>query len=141
MKKKIPKEIIIILAHGSPEKRFKKVVSSLRQKFSKCFVKKSTLVYHAFLMFNKPNFTSLLKSLLIKGNKSLKKIIILPLFISQGRHSLRDLPKIIKCIKDEYKKYKNIPIKLALPLGSDDYVVKLLYKRYKEVIQGVDTRI
>lgn len=134
MKQKIfKKHIVILLAHGSPESYMKKVVISLQKKLSNELTKKNCTVKYAFLQFNKPKLKDSLVKIL---NSQLKtknlKIIILPLFISHGRHTLFDLPKITKDIKRLFKNYKDVCLKVALPLGSDNLVVKLLYKRYKE---------
>ena len=120
---------VIILAHGSKEQHIKRVVVALAKKLSLCFSSKSLIVSYAFLQFNKPSFEEIVKRIFSKNNP--KKIIILPLFVSHGRHTLYDIPKIINNIK---RKYRRVSIKLALPLGSDAYLVKLLYKRYKEVV-------
>lgn len=116
-------ESIILLAHGSPEKYAKRVLLEIKKKFSKNCNNKKTKIYHAFLQFNKPSLEKCLNK--IKDSK----IVILPVFISDGRHTKRDLPKIIKTMK----KSKGLSVKVALPLGADDLMVKLLFKRYNEV--------
>lgn len=117
-------ESIILLAHGSPEKYAKRVLLAIRKKFSKYCNKKKTKIYHAFLQFNKPN----LEDCLNRIKKS--KIVILPVLISHGWHTKQDLPKTIKTMK---KRYRGLSVKVALPLQADDLMVKLLFKRYKEV--------
>lgn len=125
------KQPIILLAHGSPEKYAKKVLISIKKKLSGYFEKKRFALYHAFLQFNKPDLESCLKQVLKSTiNNRQSKIVILPVFISHGRHTLFDVPKIIKNIK---KKYRGVKIKVALPFGSDDLLVRALYKQYKKV--------
>ena len=123
------KKAIVLLAHGSPLPDAKKAIVSLAKKLSRYIRVK---MYYAFLQFNHPRLIKCLYN--IVGNKKLKvsEVMILPVFISDGNHTLSDLPKIIKTFK---KTYKHINIKLAKPLGNDDLVVRLLYKRYKEQSQ------
>ena len=123
------KEAILLLTHGSSEKFAKKNILSLKKRLANMFQDKQHVFYHAFLEFNTP---MLLKSLYsIGGNKKLKisKVTILPIFISDGNHTLYDLPEIIKTFR---KTYKHINIRVAKPLGNDDLVVRLLYKRYNQ---------
>ena len=121
------RKIIILLAHGSKEPYLKKDVIKLKKKLKKCFPvspSRYLCLYHAFLQFNKPSLKECLQK--ITGSK----IVILPLFISQGRHTLYDVKRIIKDIK---RRHKYLDIKLALPLGPHDLIAELLYKRYKEI--------
>lgn len=125
------KKIIVLLAHGSPQKHAKNCLTSLRKKLLPYFEKNSFVLSYAFLQFNKPNLEECLFKIL-NNKRDYKKysVIVLPVFLSQGRHTLYDVPKILKNIK---RFYKDINIKLALPLGPDDLLVKLLYKRYKMI--------
>ena len=124
-------EIIILLAHGSPEKYAKETLISLVKEFTGCLKKNKKMIYCAFLQFNRPNLEECLIPILnSKCPLSSMKIIILPVFVSHGSHTLKDVPAIIKKLK---KIYKGLNIKLALPLGNDKLLVKLLYKRYREV--------
>ena len=143
MKCKFKKEVIILLGHGSPEKYAKKVIISLKKKLSKYFKKKNVIIYHAFLQFNKPSLNSCLQKVLnstfdipaegeARQRRQSLKIIILPVFISHGRHTLHDIPKVINEFK---KKYNGVFIKLALPLGSDDLMAELLNKRISTCLE------
>ena len=128
------KKIIILLAHGSPEKYARGIIISLKGKLSQYFPKNKFELYHAFLEFNKPRLEECFKQ--VFKNKRTRtapvSVVILPVFISKGSHIMFQVPKIIKSIK---KKYKNIDVKLALPLGADDLVVKILYTRYKQIVR------
>lgn len=124
-------EAIILLAHGSREKYPKIVLQELKNKFSQCFQKEKPKVYNAFLGFNKPYFDKLLNNL--SQDKSITKILVLPVFISHGKHTLYDVPNIIKSFAT---RHKNIKIKLAEPLGADDSMVKLLHERYKDIVHA-----
>lgn len=132
----LPKEIVILLGHGSKEKHAKQVLVSLKNKLSKCILNKA-LVFYAFIQFNSPTLTKLFKRLRAKLDlRRIKRVIIIPAFLSYGKHTNSDLPKLVNEIKEkQLKAYnKKIDIKIALPLGSDNYIVKLLLKRYKEVV-------
>lgn len=136
MKSLAPKEIVILLSHGSKEKYSKQVLVSLKNKLLKCISDKA-FVFHAFIQFNNPNLTELFKRLRVKLDlRKIKRVIIIPVFLSFGKHTNQDLPKLVKEIKEKHLKANNkkIDIKVALPLGSDNYIVKLLHKRYKEVV-------
>lgn len=134
------KKIIILLGHGSPEKYASKVLLALKKKLLIRFSKDKYDLYHAFLQFNKPSLEYCLQNVLkskidnpargeARHRRQKSQILILPVFLSHGRHLSHDAPKIIKKTK---LKHKGVGIKLALPLGSDDLLVKLLNKRIKQ---------
>ena len=124
------KEIIILLGHGSPEKYAKKVLLALRKKLRAKLSRNKYNLYYAFLQFNKPSLTSCLHKM-FNSTFDIRhsKILIVPVFLSNGRHLMYDVPKIIKKIKLKCVKHKKLNIKIALPLGSDDLIVELLNKR------------
>ena len=124
-------ETIILLAHGSPKKYAKQTLLALVKKFKSFLKRKNVHICHAFLQFNKPTLEECLRKILSSELKVQNlRIVILPVFLSHGVHTMLDVPKIIKKLK---KSYKGLNIKLALPLGADELLVKLLFKRYKEL--------
>ena len=132
MKSQHINQAIILLAHGSQKKNAKRDLALIKRKLSNYLKNDSFILYNAFLQFSKPTLESCLGKILNSKfiTKNLK-IIILPVFVSHGRHTSFDIPKIINKMKTIYK---NPNIKVALPLGSDDLLVRILYKRYKETI-------
>lgn len=130
MKNKIIREVVILLSHGSREVQAKRALALLKKKFSKYF---SSAIYieYAFIQFNRPDLIALFKKLSVRLDlKQIKRVVIIPVFLLSGKHTRTDLPLLVKKIK---KIYGNLNIKVALPLGPDDYIVKLLYKRYKGI--------
>ena len=125
MSKSSIKDAIILLSHGSKEKYARKTLVELKNKLKKYFPKSKCNFYHAFLQFNKPTLYQCLNK--VKSSK----VVIIPVFISHGKHTLSDVPKIIKKVRDGKE---NVIVKVALPVGSDDLLVKALYKRCKDAI-------
>lgn len=118
------KKIIILLAHGSPEPYAKKNLIELKKKFKQYLKDNSYIIEHAFLQFNKPS----LRQCLNKYNQQ-SEIVILPIFISHGRHTLSDIPEIV----DNFQKKYKLNIKVREPFNDDKSIVHLLYKRFKGV--------
>ena len=132
MQRKI--KIILLLSHGSPEKHAKQVLVALKNKLSRYLKQRQIIfyLYYAFLQFNRPTLSECFDEIIRRYNKHIISVVVLPVFISHGRHTLSHVPKIIKDIRN---RHKSLRVKVALPLGSDDLVVKLLVKRYKESIR------
>lgn len=116
---------VVLLAHGSSKDNMKKVLLKIKKKISDLLEKEKLLVFHAFLQMNKPAVDNVLNN--VRKLNTIREIIILPIFVSHGEHTLWDLPRIVK------KHNKKVKIKVAKPLESDDLLVKLLCKRYYEI--------
>lgn len=132
MKKAIhcKKEVVVLLSHGSSKKYAKQVLTSLKKKLSSILQKYNVQFFHAFLQINKPLLEDCLLGIMDSKNIKISKIIILPVFISHGKHTRDDLINIVRKFKKSYEKPN---IKLAEPLGDDEFLVKLLAKRYKNI--------
>ncbi|WP_339044955.1 CbiX/SirB N-terminal domain-containing protein [Candidatus Zinderia endosymbiont of Aphrophora alni] len=91
------KKSLILLSHGSKNKNWIKIFKKIK-KIIKLNIN-TINIYLAFLTKTKPNIYTV-----IKNNIKLKinKIIIIPIFLSNGLHIKKDLPKIIKKIKKKY---------------------------------------
>ena len=111
---------LILLAHGSkhPEwtKPFEKLKSKLQKKLGR---------NNVFLAYIEHPKYSLINTLSKEVKNSENDITILPLFMSEGNHTKKDIPNTIKKIS---KKSSNLKIKILKPIGINNQVVELMYK-------------
>ncbi|MBI1857549.1 MAG: hypothetical protein HYR97_00295 [Candidatus Melainabacteria bacterium] len=125
------KRTVILLAHGSPKNHAKNVLLKIKNKISKYFAKSCILKY-AFIQFDEPSLLQCLNRI----SSKVRHIVILPVFISHGKHTLNDIPMIVKSFKKNRKKgaFHSVNVVIAEPLEAHDMVVKALYSRYMTAI-------
>ncbi len=109
---------IVLLAHGSPDSRWKKSLNKTVLKFKKIFGENK--INACFLNFNKPSFKDIVKKL---NAKNIKRIKILPLFLGSGGHIEKDIPKLVLSVKKEYAKLK---IEMLPSIGQSPAFHKML---------------
>lgn len=66
-----------------------------------------------------------------------KQIIVAPVFLTDGLHIRKDIPKDIAALKEEYP---GVEFRLARHLGFDPRIVAILAERIGEVRDGVSCR-
>ncbi|TDO96770.1 sirohydrochlorin chelatase [Marinomonas balearica] len=103
---------IILLAHGSPDPKWKEpfevITSNIVEKVGR------DSVSLAFMELTSPTLEDVIASL----PQSKKKLAVLPLFLAVGRHLRHDVPAQIKSINDA----QALDITLLPPIGDDDAV-------------------
>lgn len=75
----------------------------------------------------RPNLEQAVAEVVKKGAE---KIIVAPVFLSNGIHIQKDIPEEIKRLKEKYQ----VEIKMALHLGADFRIADIIIERIKEVI-------
>ena len=115
---------IILLAHGSPDPRwkepFEKIVVRLEEKLGKNNIKL------AYMDFIKPTFEDTVKELF---NENINQIKLLPLFMAGGGHVDRDIPKLVSSAK---KRFPKIEVDILPPIGEHTEVSSVMI----DVIRG-----
>jgi len=108
------KSCLVLLAHGSPDERwkvpFEKLCESLRAEFGKSRVRL------AYMESIPPNLFDAVRSAREDG---CEKLLILPLFMSGGGHVERDIPGLVS---EAGKRYPNLAINVLPPIGEDPKV-------------------
>ena len=89
---------LIIVAHGSRNKKSAQQVAALCQKISEkagnlSDQNKFDLVAHAFLQFASPLLEETIDDLVQRGAR---RVIVFPLFIAAGSHLLKDIPEAVE---------------------------------------------
>lgn len=100
---------IVLLAHGSTDPAWKEPFERLEQTIQAQYgVQKTTL---AFMELTEPSLETVLQSF----SSSVKKVGVLPLFFSVGRHLRHDVPKQIAELN-----LSHLHIDLLAPIGEDE---------------------
>ena len=110
---------LLVVAHGSRVEQSNQEVINLTKDVSKN-AKSFSFVSHAFLEIAEPNIPKGIEHCIKAGSE---KILILPYFLSAGRHVTEDIPNII----DEFQtKYPKVTIKLLPYFGQHEQVATIL---------------
>ena len=117
---------IIVLGHGSRNKSTVGEFQETIERYRKLYPEDS--VSCAFVEFSTPLLEDEVDRLMC--NEKIKKLIIVPLFLSIGNHLTNHLPKRIEEIK---KKYMNVEILLARHIGADPLICNIIKVRSDEV--------
>lgn len=110
---------LLIVAHGSRRKASNDEVRELTRQFDlqpHAFDK----VASAFLELDEP---SIPQGLLNAIDEGATEIVVLPYFLSAGRHVSEDIPALVDSVM---QKFPNISIKLAPYLGASDSMPSIL---------------
>lgn len=119
------KEGIIILGHGSRREDANLEVRGFTNKLQE---KNPDAKYQvAFLEFAQPSLDDAIGQLL--KDEQVKKVIIMPLFLTVGNHMHRNIPDRIRKLKNTYPK---INFALAPHLGLDYRMMDVVQDRIKD---------
>lgn len=111
---------LLLVAHGSRRQASNSEVTAIAQLLRKRVEGHYRLTECAFLELAEPSIPEGIEKLIEAGSN---EIVILPYFLSAGRHIQEDVPGIVHSVQD---KYPNIKMTIAPYLGEDDKVVDLL---------------
>lgn len=126
----------LLIGHGSSHPSQKEVVEGLAKivKDKGVFAE----VFHAFMRVNEPRLSEILDEIVKKGYK---KVVAIPVFISEGSHTIEDIPDALGIPRGVryYKKALSgveVEIFYAKPLGVDEKIAEVIVKRGLEAING-----
>jgi sirohydrochlorin ferrochelatase len=125
---------ILVLGHGSTKPYNKEMVEKCAELIGK---NHDGPVRMAFLNMDEPNIATGLES--FSGTK-VKTIVALPIFLAHGVHTLEDIPNELSV--DPGLRRGNcklngseVEIRCAEPLGVDECIASLAYRRAKEALK------
>lgn len=126
--------VILLIGHGSSNPSQKEVIKGLAK-----IVKSKGIfaeVFYAFMRVNEPRLSEILHEIVRKGYK---KIVATPVFISEGSHTIEDIPdalKIPRGVSYYKKRVDNVKVEIfyAKPLGVDEKVADVIIKRSLEAL-------
>jgi sirohydrochlorin cobaltochelatase len=127
---------ILLLGHGSSLPYNKKLVEETANMLRK---KNKITVQVAFLNKDTPAIQEALKEL---SNMGVNRIVVLPLFLAHGVHTLQDIPAQLGIENGARKTtIKNgnsyVEIFYAEPLGADPIIAEIAYQRAREALKVV----
>ena len=124
----------LLIGHGSSHPSQKEVIEGLAGivKSKGVFAE----VFHAFMRVNEPKLSEILDEIVKKGYK---KIVAIPVFISEGSHTIEDIPGALGIPRGVryYKKAlgdSEVEIFYAKPLGIDERIAEVIIKRGLEAL-------
>jgi len=125
---------ILILGHGSTKPYNKQMAEAYAEMISKTH---DGPVRTAFLNMDEPNIEAGLASF---QETDVNTIIALPIFLAHGVHTMEDIPKELG-VDPELRKGncklngREVEIRCSEPLGVDEAVAKLAYRRAMEALK------
>lgn len=114
---------LLIVAHGSRRQASNDEVRMLTARIAKKIGKDFEYIQSAFLELAEPSIPEGLEQCIKKGAS---EIIVLPYFLSAGRHVAEDIPGEVATVSD---KYPEVEIKIVPYLGAMDRIVDLMIEQ------------
>jgi len=114
---------VIICDHGSRRAQSNDSLKNVVIQFANRFAGECQIVEHAHMELASPDISTAYATCVDRGAQH---IVILPLFLAQGRHWTRDIPSLTS---QAAARFSNTTYQIAEPLGMDDLLLDLLKKR------------
>ena len=126
---------ILALGHGSKLPYNKEVVTKVADLIAEKY--SNAVVRTGFMNMNNPSMDEGLKAFEGTG---VSAIIAVPIFLAHGVHTTEDIPQILGISREDRKTTvktngKDLPLIYAEPLGADQYIADLAYKRALEALE------
>ncbi|SNQ58876.1 sirohydrochlorin nickelochelatase [Candidatus Methanoperedens nitratireducens] len=127
---------ILALGHGSKHPHNKDVVTGVAELISRKY--KNIVVRTGFMNMNSPTMKEGLES--FKGT-GVSTIVAVPIFLAHGVHTMEDIPQILGISRDSRETIikldgRDVKLIYSEPLGVDELVAELAYKRAKEALSS-----
>ncbi len=127
---------ILALGHGSKHPHNKEVVTGVADIIAKKY--KNIVVRTGFMNMNTPTMKEGLDA--FKGT-GVSTIVAVPIFLAHGVHTMEDIPQILGISKDSRKTTikldgKNVTLVYSEPLGTDELIAEVAFKRAKEALSS-----
>lgn len=127
---------ILALGHGSKLPYNKDVVSGVADLIAKKY--KNIVVRTGFMNMNTPTMKEGLEA--FKGT-GVTTIVAVPIFLAHGVHTTEDIPQILGISRESRKTTikldgRNITLIYSEPLGVDELIAELAFKRAKEALSN-----
>jgi len=125
---------ILALGHGSKLPYNKDVVTGVADLIARKY--KNVVVRTGFMNMDKPTMREGLDA--FKGT-GVTTIVAVPIFLAHGVHTTEDIPQILGISREARKAAikldgKNVTLVYSEPLGVDELIAELAFKRAKEAL-------
>ncbi|HLB72145.1 MAG: sirohydrochlorin nickelochelatase [Candidatus Methanoperedens sp.] len=129
---------ILTLGHGSKHPHNKEVVTGVAELIAK--KNKNVVVRTGFMNMNNPTMKEGLEGFRGTG---VNTIVAVPIFLAHGVHTMEDIPQILGISRESRKTTikldgRNVTLVYSEPLGMDELIAELAYKRAKEALDKID---
>lgn len=114
------KQALVLFAHGARDPRWAIPFERLAERARE--MQPGTLVSLAFLELMSPRLPECIEELVQSG---ITQVSVVPVFLGQGGHVLRDLPPLIDELRE---KYPQLEIRLSKAVGEDESVQESIVK-------------
>lgn len=111
---------LLLVAHGSRRESSNQEIRDLTARLAACTGDRFGHVGHAFLEIAEPSIPDGIQQCIDQGAA---EVVVLPYFLSAGRHVAEDIPNDVALKQAEYP---NVRMRIAPYLGAADEVVDLL---------------
>ncbi len=127
---------ILALGHGSKHPHNKEVVTGVAELIAKKY--KDVVVRTGFMNMNRPTMKEGLEAF---SGTGVSTIVAVPIFLAHGVHTMEDIPQILGISRETRKTTikidgKNVKLIYSEPLGIDELVAELAFKRTKEALSS-----
>ncbi|AEG15043.1 cobalamin (vitamin B12) biosynthesis CbiX protein [Desulfofundulus kuznetsovii DSM 6115] len=116
---------IILLVHGSRLPEAQATLHLLKELVAQ--ESSYDLVEGASLQFNQPDLPAALATMAARG---MKRVVVVPLFLSQGVHMKEDIPEILA---REKARYPHMDIVMTGNIGAHRKLAEIIMERIREV--------
>ena len=118
------KRALLIAAHGSRRQQSNDEIKRLANQVSQQVAASFHWVEHAFLELTEPSIESGIERCVALGAT---EVVVLPYFLSAGRHVAEDIPAIVHAKQQHYQE-QGIAIRLSNYLGASQVMPELVLK-------------
>lgn len=115
------KKSLLIVSHGSQVEETKNTIFKVQESIKDRGIYEDVRV--AFMEFNTPSIPDAIKDIYDDG---IRDIVVVPMFLFRGNHIRKDIPELLRKIE---KKYSDLEIFMAEPIGFDDRIVDIIAER------------
>lgn len=114
---------VVIVDHGSRREESNALLEQVVAQFTQRYVAEYPIVEPAHMELAEPDIATAVRRCVTRGAQ---QILVLPYFLGPGRHWLEDIPRLTVAAVAEFP---GVGWRLAEPLGLDDLLLQLLFKR------------
>ena len=116
---------LVVFAHGSRIEPANEAVRSVAEGLRS---RTAALVETAFLELGTPDLAGAVEHLMMQGAE---RIVVIPYFLTLGRHIEEDLPRIVRDIS---QRHGGITIDITPPLDGHPALLEILLERAREAL-------
>jgi len=111
---------LLLIAHGSRQPESNRAVAALVERLAERAGGRFERVRHAFLELAEPAVDGVVEALVGEG---VTELVVVPYFLSPGRHLQEDIPNLIRRIRG---RYPGVSVRLVPAPGAAEEMVDLL---------------